>query len=111
MDAGFHKNFTTSEEIKPFRLVALSADGTVKQATVGTDAIIGTTLEHGSKNERVDVCMGRIPRTTAGEALQAGDKITAGAEGKAVKAQAGDNVIGIVFKPAGVNELVDFILK
>ncbi len=111
MDAGFHKNFTTSEEIKPFRLVALSADGTVKQATVGTDAIIGTTLEHGSKNERVDVCMGRIPRTTAGEALQAGDKITANSDGKAVKAADGDNIIGIVYKPATAEGLVDFIIK
>lgn len=111
MDAGFHKTFEATGEIKKYRLVAFNAEGTVKQATAGTDAIIGCTLEYGANNGRVDVCLGRIPRVMAGEALNAGDKITANADGQAVKATAGDNIIGVVFAPAAADTLVDFILK
>lgn len=111
MDAGFHKTFETTGDIKQFRIVAFNADGTVKQATAATDALIGCTLEHGDKRGRVDVCLGRIPRVMAGEALNAGDKITANADGKAIKAADGDNIVGIVYAPAAADTLVDFIIS
>ena len=80
---GIFKTFDAEGEIAPYRICAHgSKDYAVKQATAKTDALLGTTDELGRQpNNRVDVCLDKMPEVEAGGTLAAGDPLTSDAKG------------------------------
>ena len=74
---GIFKTFDAEGEIAPYRICAHgSKDYAVKQATAKTDALLGTTDELGRQpNNRVDVCLDKMPEVEAGGTLAAGDRL------------------------------------
>ncbi|MBF0291136.1 MAG: DUF2190 family protein [Nitrospinae bacterium] len=84
------KNFTSDSAIAPYRIVAIgAADGSVKQASVSTDALLGVTDSLGSNSaNRVDVIQMGVVNVEYGGNVTRGDLLTADANGKAVKATA-----------------------
>ncbi len=83
---GLYRNYTTASAIPPYRLVKHGASGDAVLATAATDHLIGAVQNMGSIGSRVDVCVAGIPEVTLGGTVEAGDPLTAGPEGKAVKA-------------------------
>jgi len=91
MDLGLIKNLTGDGVIERHRIVAFAAtEGSVKQATGPTDALIGVTGMNGSvaAGDRVDVMMDEIRDVEFGGAVSQGDPLTSDADGKAVLATA-----------------------
>jgi hypothetical protein len=84
------KSFAADAEITPYRIVAIgAADGSVKQATASTDALIGVTDSLGSNSaNRVDVILMGVANVEYGGNVTRGDDLTADSNGKAVKATA-----------------------
>lgn len=84
------KSFTADAEITPYRIVAIgAADGSVKQASASTDALIGVTDSLGSNSaNRVDVIQMGVANVEYGGNITRGDLLTADANGKAIKATA-----------------------
>ena len=90
--------------------VELGTDG-VKVATAGSAALgIIMPEDDGVKaGERVNVAVKDIVRWTAGAAVNAGDLLAVGTDGKAVKATEGAFVVGIALETAheaGIQALV-----
>lgn len=106
------KNFQTSGDIAPYRIVTVDAGRQATQATAATLALIGTSDELGRQsNNTVDVAMSDIPEVESGAAIAVGDPLTADAQGRAVKATAtGQRVIGFALAAAsGAGEIIDYI--
>ena len=109
---GIFKTFDAEGEIAPYRICAHgSKDYAVKQATAKTDALLGTTDELGRQpNNRVDVCLDKMPEVEAGGTLAAGDPLTSDANGKAVKATTGgDRLIGFALTSESAGDLITYI--
>ena len=109
---GIFKTFDAEGEIAPYRICAHgSKDYAVKQATAKTDALLGTTDELGRQpNNRVDVCLDKMPEVEAGGTLAAGDPLTSDANGKAVKATTGgDRLIGFARSSASAGDIITYI--
>lgn len=93
---GLVKNYTCSTAIKPYRLVAI--DGATEQvlpAADGDAALVGVTGVVGTEaaGERVDVYKDNVRTVEYGGPIDAGDPVTAGADGVAVKAEPGAGVL------------------
>ena len=89
-------NRTASSAIHPYRIVVPSGDGAVAQAAAATDALSGVAGQVGAEEgDRVDIRYAGIVPVEYGGAVDAGDRLTADASGRAIKANAGESVIGI----------------
>ena len=95
------------------KLMAYDGNGGVVLATDGTKPILGIALieaglndisgtESGkvSKGEDVDIQIKDIGYVLSGGSISQGDEVTAGADGKAAKAESGNYVVGIALGAA-----------
>lgn len=96
MSNHFTKTFIAAVDIPAHRLVKFgSDDNTVTLATAGTDDVIGVSDNVDVKaGNTVDVATLGVEKVQYGGTVVRGKSITAGTGGKAVAAQAGDNVAG-----------------
>lgn len=92
----FTKTFVAAVDIPAHRLVKFGADdNTVTLATTGTDNVIGVSDNVDVKaGNTVDVATLGVEKVQYGGTIERGKSITAGADGKAVAAQAGDIAVG-----------------
>lgn len=89
-------NRTASGAVSPYRVVVPSGDGQVAQASAATDALSGVAGQLGADpGDRIDIHYAGIVPVEYGGAVAVGDRLTADANGRAIKATAGTNVIGI----------------
>ncbi len=102
--------YKAEAEIYPYRIVKLgSVDDRIAQATGPNDALWGVAkvpqggiYQHGTNpslqpvtfGNHVDVVLGDIPDVEYGMDLERGDWVTSDAQGRAVKAVTGNQVIG-----------------
>lgn len=107
------KTFNAGADIAAHRLVKFSdTEKTVVAATAGTDVILGVTDDVDVKEGNVaDVHLAGVHKAQAGGTIAQGDKLTATADGKAVKAEEGNNTIGIALEDATEDEYFEVLLK
>ncbi|WP_019024061.1 MULTISPECIES: capsid cement protein [unclassified Thioalkalivibrio] len=92
------KNFDAASEVQPHRLVVFGdSDTKAAQATDGSAAFIGVSDSLGAADagEPMDVVMAGAAEVELGGTVTRGDRLTADAQGRAVKASAGDHIVGI----------------
>lgn len=98
------------------KIFVYDASGKAILATGGTKPFIGVALIEAGVNDMfgeisgkvevgddIDIQIKDIGSVLAGEAIAKGDEITAGADGTAAKAKAGDYVLGIALSKATKN--------
>lgn len=92
---GLIKVAAAAGAIAAHRILAFAADDQVAQAAAATDALCAVSTELATDaGERCDMILSGVAEVTYGDAVSAGDLLTADAEGKAVPAApaAGANV-------------------
>lgn len=109
---GLVKNMTVSAAIEKYRIVAFGAAvSTINQASAAADLLVGVTGQVGAvaEDERVDIYMDGVRTVEFGGAFEAGDPLTADAEGKAIKAVPGADatirIIGFAMELGGAGVL------
>ncbi|MDR1946604.1 MAG: hypothetical protein LBQ51_05500 [Desulfovibrio sp.] len=106
---GTFKTYKAEGEIAPYRIIAL-VGGAAAQAASATGALIGSTDELGKQsNGNVDVCLSGLPEVECGDAIDAGDPVTADAQGRAVAAGAGDRIIGFALETGAAGDIITYI--
>lgn len=117
MTPGLTKTFTAGAAIARRRLLKLSADGTVIQATAAGDAIIGVSdmsADVAAAGDRVEVRLSGIAEVDVGGAITRGALITSDASGKAVAAApaggANNRTAGFGFVTYANGDIGDFLL-
>lgn len=116
MSVGFIKSRRTAVDIGGYLLVAFTGTrGEVTLAKAATDPIAGVTDAMGGKaGGLVDLHLTEMADVRAGGTIAPGDRVTAGADGRAVKAtkQAGVMVryVGIAQEPAVADDIFDVLL-
>lgn len=92
------------EDITGARGIALGiTDGAVGLPDAGANAIgisVIETEENVTEGADVDIQIKDIGKWTAGEAIDIGDELATDATGKAVKAAAGDFIVGVALSAA-----------
>ena len=89
------KAFDVGAAVNPYRIVKLSADYTVIQATGTTSAMIGVSGPViAAVGDHLDVILVGTPDVMYGGSVTRGALLTSDSVGKAVSASAGDNTIG-----------------
>lgn len=89
------------------RIVRVTGDGTgCTVATDGSLPLAGTSFEVDAKaGQPVDVAADRLPPVEYGAAVTLNQPLTAGADGRAVPAQAGDYYVGFAQEPGGEGDV------
>lgn len=94
-DHGLIKGFTAAGAVAKHRFVAVAVDGDGVQASAATDAIIGaSTVVDTASGGTLDVVMTGVAEVEAGGVVNAGDRVTADADGKAVSTTTGGDRLG-----------------
>lgn len=103
----FTKTFIAAVDIPAFRLVKFAdEDNTVTLATNGKDNIIGVNANVDvKKGNAIDVTTIGIEKVQYGGTVARGANITAGTDGKAVAAKAGDITAGFALVSAVDNDI------
>lgn len=85
-----------SAEVAGRRIVTLTGDDyEAAQASAASDALIGISTETGAPDGgRLDVIIDGVSNVEYGGTVAAGDPLTADAQGRAITAADGDNVVG-----------------
>lgn len=85
---GLIKSFNAEGAIQGRRIVKFGTDdGQATQATAETDILFGVSeIIDADDGDRVDIVLTGIPEVEYGGNVSRGDQLTAGADGKAVKA-------------------------
>lgn len=105
------KTFVADGAIAKDRLVALTAGGSVSQASSASAYILGATDRLGAADQdKIDVILQGIAEVEAGESITAPATITVNASGQAVVATSGDQVIGLAITSAAAGEVVSLLL-
>lgn len=116
MQPGFIKSCRTIAAIAPYAIVAFAGSrNQVRQASAATDPLAGITdSQGGAAGGMADVQFSLFAEARAGGPIAAGDRITADASGRAVKAvkQAGQivSVVGIAQVPAAEGDIFDVLI-
>lgn len=111
------KNLVAAATVEAYRIVKFGGtDLNVEHATADSDLSIGVTVELGADaNERVDVVLAGLPEVEFGGNVTRGQKVTAGADGKAVAAApaggANAQIIGTAFESAVDGDIARIILS
>jgi hypothetical protein len=73
-----------------------AADNSVVAAVDGSKFLVGVTQIVGADKagDQVDICRDDLPEVQYGGIVAKGDPLTADADGKAIKAQAGNYILG-----------------
>ncbi|UYZ84290.1 DUF2190 family protein [Entomomonas sp. E2T0] len=95
--------FMAITDIEANLIVATTGnDGEAKQATAATDYLLGTSSEIGvTQGRHVSVIRSGLSNVVYGGTIAIGDPVTSDAQGRAIKATAGDKTIGFA-EVAGV---------
>lgn len=104
----FIKACYAASALPKFRIVKHgNADAVAALAIAGTDACFGVTDSLGANgpNDPVDIIRGGIASVTYGGTVTRGDPLTAGADGKAVKAATGQRVLGFAEQSGVANDV------
>jgi hypothetical protein len=105
---GIFKNFKVSGDLSPYRIAALSAK-VITQATGPAQALIGTTDEVGKhSNSGADLALSGLPEVECGGAIAPGDALTSDAQGRAVKAAAGNRIIGFALEDGATGVIITY---
>jgi len=90
------KSYIAEAAITPYRIVKFgSADSNVVPASASADALLGICGQVGGDlGKRVDIVLDDIAEVEFGGSITRGDWLTSDANGKAIPAAAGANVIG-----------------
>ena len=108
---GLFKAKIAEGTINPYRIVKHgSSDGAVAQADVATDALCAVTQDVGVESGKIiDVCKSGMPKIEYGGTVAAGDPLTSGADGKAIKATvSGNRLIGFADVSAVAGDIATF---
>lgn len=82
-------SFKAADSISAYRIVNLSASGTVTLADTTTDGLIGVTVDEATAaNQAVPVAVSGIAKVYCNETMTAGTLVTTNATGMAVPAVA-----------------------
>lgn len=94
----FTKTYEAEGAISPYRLVKFgAADGGVLQASAATNALIGVAKpldEAYASGDRVEVVRAGIAEVEYGGTVTRGDNLTSDANGEAITAAYGEQIIG-----------------
>lgn len=106
--------YEASAAIEPYRIVAFSETATTSRIAHGVTAtalLVGTTgYIGGGIGAMTDVNRSGINPVTLGGTVGAGDALTAGALGKAIKTVTkGDRIIGFAEQPGVANDVIDYL--
>ena len=108
------KDFNADADIKPNRIVAVTATG-VTTATAGSHDAIGISYPEVSvkTGQMANVILAGIAEVSAGGAIAVGDFVTAKADGQAVATTtSGDIVIGRALKAsASADEIIPVLIN
>lgn len=112
----FIRSYEFSAAVEPFRIVAFSDTENSKkvaQAAAAADPMIGVSDKMGgSTGQMGDVIRAGLAQVRLGDTVEAGDRLTADADGKAIvcTAAAGEtrNYIGIAEEPGVEDDIIDF---
>lgn len=111
------KSFKAAVNIPAHRLVKFgSVEGEVTLATSGTDNVIGVSDDVDTDaGNIIDICVCGLRKVQYGGAVIQGDYLTAGTDGKAVKAtsldSATDNIFGQALTSAATDEIEYMVIK
>ena len=111
------KSFKAAVDIPAHRLVKFgSVEGEVTLATAGTDNVIGVSDDVDTDaGNIIDICVSGLRKVQYGGTVTQGDSLTAGTDGKAVKAtsseSATDNVFGQALASAAADEIDYMVIK
>lgn len=98
----FLKHFTAGAVVNKFRIIKYGALPAVAvQASAASDALMGVSDGLGANAVGIgfDAIKGGIAKVVYGGPVALGDPLTSDAEGRAVKAAAGDRIIGFAELP------------
>lgn len=103
--------FTAEATINASRIVKFGAAGveTVLEAAAATDEMFGVSTNTGNaiSGDSVDVIVAGIATVVVGAAVNAGDKVTADSDGRAVAAAATNAIVGVALESAtAANETI-----
>lgn len=108
---GLIKTFVADGEIIMDRLVAIGSDGKVSQADSDSKYIVGVTDRLGCDDgDCIDVVLSGIVEVKAGGSITAPALVTSSANGEAVTATGGDQVVGLAITSASSGEVVSVLL-
>ena len=113
MIPNFIRSYEASAAIAPFRIVKFSdAANSSKIATAAgkLERLVGTTGKMGGDTgDMTDVVRGGIGGVELGGPVQAGDKLTSDANGKAIATTtAGDRIVGFAEQPGVADDIIDY---
>lgn len=106
------KRYTAEEKIEGHRLLTFGTNADeVKPATAGS-TVIGVTNFVGARiGKSVDVDFARYTELTLDGTVARGDKLTAAADGKAVKATSSDEVCAVALAAGVAGDIIPAIMK
>jgi hypothetical protein len=108
---GLIKTFVADGEIIMDRFVAIGSDGKVSQADSDSKYIVGVTDRLGCDDgDCIDVVLSGIVEVKAGGSITAPALVTSSANGEAVTATGGDQVVGLAITSASSGEVVSVLL-
>ena len=108
---GLIKTFIADGEILMDRFVAIGSEGKVSQADSESQFVFGVTDRLGCDDgDHIDVVLSGIVEVKAGGSITAPALVTNNANGEAVAATAGDQVIGLAITSASSGEVVSVLL-
>lgn len=107
------KAYTAETEIDGHRLITFGTiEGDVKATSSATDVVIGVTNFIGAhKSCIVDVDHSRFTEVKLGGTVARGDKLTAGADGCALKAQADNQVVAVALNDGVKDDIISVLMK
>lgn len=107
------KAYTAEAEIDGHRLVTFgTTEGDIKATSSATDVVIGVTNFIGAPaSSIVDVDHSRFTEVKLGGTVARGDKLTAGADGCAFKAQADNQVAAIALNDGVKDDIISILMK
>ena len=103
--------YTAETDIDGQRLLTFGTnDGEVKPTAAATDPVIGVSLYIGAvKGTVIDVNIDLHGKVKLGGTVSQGDDLTAGADGCAVKATAGDRIFGMALQDGVADDVIEFL--
>ena len=107
------KSFKAAVDIPAHRLVKFgSNEGEVILATSGTDNVIGVSDDVDTDaGHIIDICVCGLRKVQYGGTVTQGDYLTAGTDGKAVKATDSDNIFGQALASTATDEIDYMLIK
>lgn len=103
--------FNAETDLDGRRLLTFGTkEGDVKLATAATDPVIGVSQYIGAvQGTVIDVNIDNHGQVQLGGTVNRGDELTAGADGKAVKAASGNKIFGMALQDGVADDVINFL--